>query len=291
MKQGKVILLGAALALAGAASAVAQAQSTMAPPKVLVVTREFVKPGKTGAPHQKTESAFVQAMARAKWPTHYFAMTSLSGDSRALFLTGYDSFDAWDRDNHAAMNDKTFAAELDRAAVADGELLSSMDQSELVFNPDLSLNAAVDIAHMRLMEVDVVQVKPGHHGQVEELCKMYIRGYQNIPDAHWATYESAYGGADRVVFFIPMKSGAEIDAGFAQGKNFEAALGKDGMKKLHELEADSIESSMGNLFSFEPAMSYPPEEWVKADPGFWKVKPAMAAPMAKKPEAKAPATP
>jgi hypothetical protein len=282
MKHDKVILLSAAMALAGAASAIAQAQSTTPPPKVLVVTREFVKPGKTGMPHQKTESAFVQAMARAKWPTHYFAMTSLSGESRALFLVGYDSFDAWDRDNHATMNDKTLSAELDRAAVADGELLSSMDQSVWVFNPDLSLNPAVDIAHMRLMEVDVVQVKPGHHDQAEELCKVYIRGYQNIPDAHWATYESAYGGADRVAFFIPMKSGTEIDAGFAQGKNFEAALGKDGMKKLHELEADSLESTMGNLFSFEPAMSYPPDEWVKADPGFWKVKPV---PMAKKPEA------
>jgi len=58
------------------------------------------------------------------------------------------------------------------------------------------------------------------------------------------------------------------------------------MKKLHELEADSLESSMGNLFSFDPAMSYPPDEWVKADPGFWKVKSVMAAPMATKPEAR-----
>ena len=114
MKHDKVILLSAAMALAGAASAIAQAQSTTPPPKVLVVTREFVKPGKTGMPHQKTESAFVQAMARAKWPTHYFAMTSLSGESRALFLVGYDSFDAWEKDNAATQKNTAFAAMLDR---------------------------------------------------------------------------------------------------------------------------------------------------------------------------------
>ena len=41
---------------------------SMAPPKVLVLYREFLKPGKQGASHEKTESAFVQAVTKAKWP-------------------------------------------------------------------------------------------------------------------------------------------------------------------------------------------------------------------------------
>jgi len=65
------------------------------PPKVLTVIREYTKPGKSGTLHEKSESAFVQAMMRAKWPTHYLAVESLSGKSRALFFTGYDSFAAW----------------------------------------------------------------------------------------------------------------------------------------------------------------------------------------------------
>ena len=55
-----------------------QAHGT-APPKVLVVTREFLKPGRGGSPHEKTESAFVQAMAAAKWPTQYIGADALSG--------------------------------------------------------------------------------------------------------------------------------------------------------------------------------------------------------------------
>ena len=70
------------------------AQEPPPPPKVLSIIREFVKPGKSGAPHERAESAFVQAMTRAKWPTHYLAVSSITGRPRVLFLTGYDSFEA-----------------------------------------------------------------------------------------------------------------------------------------------------------------------------------------------------
>ena len=82
------------------------------PPKVLSVMREWVKPGKSGAPHEKTEALFVQAFARAKWPTQYIGMESLSGKSRALFLTGYDSFAAWEKDTMAAAKNATLSAAL-----------------------------------------------------------------------------------------------------------------------------------------------------------------------------------
>src|SRR5664279_4559346 len=79
------------------------------PPKVLVITREYTKPGKSGTQHEKTESAFVQAMTRAKWPTHYLTVESLSGPSRALFLTGYDSFAAWEKDTLATQKNPTLS--------------------------------------------------------------------------------------------------------------------------------------------------------------------------------------
>jgi hypothetical protein len=66
----------------------AAAQEMPGPPKVLVIQREMLKPGRAGATHLKTESAFVQAMTAAKWPTHYFAAESLSGLPRALFFIG-----------------------------------------------------------------------------------------------------------------------------------------------------------------------------------------------------------
>jgi hypothetical protein len=49
------------------------------PPNVLVIQREYLKPGKGGMLHERSESAFVRAFANAKSDSHYFALDSLSG--------------------------------------------------------------------------------------------------------------------------------------------------------------------------------------------------------------------
>jgi hypothetical protein len=269
-------LLGAMLLWGGLG--LATAQETTPPPKVLTIFREFLKPGKGGAPHEKAESTFVQAMARAKWPTHYFAATSLSGKSRALFFTGYDSFEAWEKDNQAQQKNAVLSAELDRASVNDGELLSETDGSLLTYNEDQSLRAPVDIAHMRYFEISLYRVRPGHRKEWSDLVKLVKDAYDKISDVHWAMYEAAYGqeGATYVVI-IPMKSAAEIDQGMGRDKQFREAMGEEGMKKLGELESSAVEFYQTNLFQFAPKMSYPPDAWVKADPEFWKAKAAAKA--------------
>jgi hypothetical protein len=68
----KIPSLSAGLCLLFIGSGIASAQENMGPPKVLVIQREFLKPGKSGSLHERSESAFVRAMTAAKWPTHYF---------------------------------------------------------------------------------------------------------------------------------------------------------------------------------------------------------------------------
>jgi len=94
------------------------------------------RPGRRthGIVHEKTESAFVEAMARAKWPTHYVGMTSLSGKERASFLTSYDSFEAWEKDRAATAKNTVLSSALDRDSMADRELLDSVDESVFVFH-------------------------------------------------------------------------------------------------------------------------------------------------------------
>ncbi|MGA2458430.1 MAG: hypothetical protein ABSF85_12750 [Terriglobales bacterium] len=257
------------------------------PPKVLTVFREYTKPGKAGTAHEKTESLFVEAMKRANWPTHYLAVESLSGQSRALFFTGYDSFAAWEKDTLATQKDKALMAALDHASALDGELLSETDSAALAFREEYSLRPEVDIAHMRYFEISRYQVKQGHDKEWDEIVKLVTAAYKKIPDAHWATYSAVYGFPDTTyIIFNPMKSAAEIDKNFAAGKDFAAVMGEEGMKKLAELSAAAIESSQTNLFAFNPRMSYPADEWVKADPEFWKPKAAAAPAAGKKPAEK-----
>lgn len=243
------------------------------PPKVLAITREYTKPGKAGTIHEKSESAFVQAMRAAQWPTHYIAADSLSGKSRSLFFTGYDSFEDMEKDALATQKNATLSAALDKASMADGELLTEMDMGDFTFNEEYSLRPAVDIPHMRYFDITVFQVRPGHEKDWDDLVKMYKAAYEKIPDGHWVTYQGVYGGPNGIyLVFVPMKSASEIDHSLAENKQFVEAMGPEGMKKLGELSAACIESSQSNLFVFNPRMSYVQDEWIKADPEFWSPK-------------------
>ena len=281
----------ACLAIAAFVSAAAQDQSStvMSPPKVLTIAREFVKPGKTGSPHDKAESAFVQAARRAKWPTHYLGVNSISGKARSIFFFGYDSFDAWQKDQMAQQKNTSFANALDRAYIADGDLLDSVDSSVLVFNQDYSLNLKDEhvTPATRYFEISVYHIKQGHRKDWDDGMKMVLAAYQKaLPQAHWACYEAIFGAPENTyVFFIPRKSASEIDTDFAHNKDFAEAMGEDGMKKLEDLSAAAIESSETNLFIINPSMSYVPDEWAKADE-FWKPKAASPGATAKKPAEK-----
>ena len=59
--------------------------------------------------------------------------------------------------------------------------------------------------------------------------------------------------------------------------------GREDFAKLMKGAGDVIASIEDTLFEVKPGMSYPPQNILDADPGFWKPKPAM------KPAAPAPA--
>jgi hypothetical protein len=274
------ICAGVTMMLLGGASP-AMAQDAMAgampPPKVLVIEREYLKPGRDAA-HIKTDSAFVSAFTAAKWPTHYLALDSMSGASRMLFLLGYDSFEDLEKDNRAMDANKALTARIGKVAEADGEELSSTDQGVYVYDSELSLHAG-DVVHMRYFEITGFRVKPGHRKEFMELAKLYKDGYASFPHANWALFDGYYGApsGDYYLAISAMKSLAEDDASMGDDKKFAAAMGPEKMKHIEELTASCIESTGTNLFRFDPDLSYADDSWAKADP-FWKPKaPPMAS--------------
>jgi len=273
-------LLG--VSLVAALGTTAAAQGNPPPPKIIVISREYVKPGKAGMAHEKTESLFVQAMSRAKWPTHYLGMTSLSGKQRALFLSQYASFDAWEKDSLAMEKNPALSAAMDHASVVDGELLDSMDQGVFVYHEEMSLRPMADISHMRYLDISAYQVRPGHTGEWNELVKLVKAAYETgVPSAHWGMYQLRYGGeGGYYIVLTARKSLAELDQAPMLDQQFAAAMGEAGMKRLNELVASAVETSQHQLFAFSAEMSYVEESWIKAEPAFWKPKRA-AAPAAK----------
>lgn len=278
------------LSLAAASGFIAAAQDAVAPPKVIQLQREFIKPGKAGAAHDKSEANFVAAMNHGKLQGHYVALNSMSGRTRALFLTGYPSFAAWEADNKIVDKSAALTAELDHALTVDGELLSDFDSAVATYDEDLSYKPHGDIAHARYFEVSMFKVKPGHRHDFMELTKMVKDANEKGgTSSHWATYEVAYGAEDGTYIILSAdKSMADIDQGFAESKKFmEAMGGPEGMQKLDKLYGETVEFSRSELFAINPKQSYAAEDWVKGDPDFWK--PKMEA-SATKPTAKPAAT-
>jgi hypothetical protein len=265
----------------------------MPPPKVLVIQREFVKPGRSSQ-HVKSESAFVSAMAAAKWPTHYLAAESLSGRPRVLFMVGYPSFEAWEKDNHAFQKDAAFSATLDKLAATDGDLLTEFAQSVYTYDADNSLRAG-DVVHSRYFEISQFHIKPGHRKEWMELVKLYHDGLEKaLPNANWALYDSYYGENNGGYYLVisRMTSLAEDDASMGDDKKIAESMGPEKMKQIAELTAACVDSQQTNLFEFNPKMSYASDEWIKAD-AFWKPKTTAAKPMtaASAKEAPAPTAP
>jgi hypothetical protein len=272
------LLLPLAAVLAPVLNAQAAADED-GPPKVLVIHREYLKPGKGGMIHDRSESAFVHAFADAKSPYHYFAMDSLSGPSRSLFFFAYDSFADWEKETAAIGSNKALAAKVDQASLMDGDLLSGYDAAAMTLRPDLSLNKG-SIDGARYFEITVFVVKPGHTHDFAELAHLYIDTYKKIaPETHWDTFEVMYGnplptaaGGGVFLVFNLMKSLAETDKSLQDSDKFSTELGAAGMQKVSELTAASVEATTTNLFVINPRISNPPAGWVKKDPGFWKVQ-------------------
>ena len=176
--------------------------------KVLVINREFTKPGRDGAAHEATEAAYLRAAAAGKAPFHYVALSSLSGPNRALFFSGYSSFSAMEAE-HKSMS-AALNASLDKAMVADGDVLSATDQSVWISEPELSQNTNGPRVGSRLMIVREFVLKPGHTEEWKEAIKMILDGYKKADTgAHWSMYRMMYGNSTGPT--LPGADLAEVD--------------------------------------------------------------------------------
>jgi hypothetical protein len=278
-------LLGMSLALASDLMAAAQ-DAAPTPPKVIWIQREWLKPGKGGLAHDKTEAAFVAAVSKSKLQGRYIALNSMSGKSRALYITRYPSLEAWEADNKTVDTNPALTAELERAMTADGELLEGTDSAVLIFNEEWSFHPHPDLSHARYYEISSFHIRPGHRKEFNECVKMVKGAHEKAgTSAHWGAYEIAYGGDDGTVIALTHhESLKEVDQSFSEFKKFAEAMGgEDGMYKLDDVCGQGMDSSHTELFSINPKQSYADDAWIKADPDFWKPKAKAAEPAAAKP--------
>ena len=261
-------------------TAPAQEPATGGPPKVLQIFVESVKPGK-GAAHEKVEAGWPQAFRKAKWTSHYLAMTSMTGPSEVWFFSGYDSYAAWEADQKHVEQTPALSRELDRLALQDGELLSGTRSMVAQYREDLSYRPNIKVGEMRYWTVTTFTLRPGYDSAFADIRKLVQAGHEKTSmDEHWAMFQVVSGApGSTYLLLLPMKSLKEADVAVeTHGKPYLDALGDEGRRQGREFARAGYASVESNLFAFSPKMSFPSEEVVSSDPAFWNPPAAAAKP-------------
>jgi hypothetical protein len=272
-------LLYSALALV---YGLASAQAQNGPPPVIRVYEESLKPGKNAA-HEKAESAYVHAYAKANFPAHYIALDSMAGPSEAWFVEGHASFDAVEKAEKAG-DAAPLKAEVDQATAIDGEYLTGMRALIGVYRGDLSYDpeGSPSLSKTRYMNVITVRIKMGTENRLSTAVTDLIKIYKNVAMPQATLVYQMISGAPSGTYLIfePMTSLSDWD----KYPTIMQSIRDTSRGKFDAVERAFAEITTlyeGRLFSINPRMSYVSKETVTGDPDFWAPKP-KAAPPAKK---------
>jgi hypothetical protein len=265
---------------------VVQAQTPAVPPaNILDIETINIKPYQDG-PYDKVASEYPALSQKLKDPTHVLGMEALTGSPRAIYLSGFDSLEAFQKSEEWLLGDSATDAKIDGLDAREALYISEVNHTLWHYRPDLSNNVAgADIPHSRYWEVIIFHMRSGRDGQFEELTRLHrdanLKIGQDIP---WATYEGLMGQTNDYLVLVPMKSLREADTGLAHKKDFGAALGDEGRGRMNKLSEESVASVEDNLWMVNPEWSYVDKSWIDADPQYWAPAEA-AAKLAPKPAA------
>lgn len=292
MKKSLLMILAVVL-LSGFTQAFAQEP---APPKVLLIVREEIKPGMMPT-HNRHSADFVGIFNQLQTPNHRLALVPVAGnENEVIYLNAGESFaelegitKATDQKMQAINGGmKVKMDALDKEAPA---LHSGMRDMLAIYRPELSFNPGVKIPEMRYFSITTTRVRPGYDATYVEYVQKVInvaRQKAKVDNLHVALYQVVSGApGGTYMSFRPMKSLAELDEPIAM--KVRAAMSDDQRKDADKAVRDSIMSTENSTYAFAPGMSYVEKRFAVADPDFWTPKPQMA--MKPKPKKRAPKPP
>lgn len=271
----KKIIACLSIVSALALAVVAQTPAPNAPPKILRIFREDVKQGMRAA-HAKVEAGWPRAFGKAKIPSHYIAVTSVSGGNEAWFFEGHDSWASIEKTEKEIEKNSALQAELNQLSQQDAAVVSGSRTLIATYNEALSRLGPHPIAHMRYFSITTYRVRPGHGPDFVEFRTMLKSAHEKANTGNYFVVFQVVSGTQSGVYLVfrPIKSLQELDPDPARPT---VQFSSDDQKKLNELVASALINSETALYAFDAGMSYMPAEFIALDPTFWAPKPKVAA--------------
>jgi len=267
----------AALCLSGAGIARAQNPVPTAQPSVLTIFREEVKYGQD-ADHEVTESGWPAALAKAKAPATYIAITAMTGPNEAWFITPYASWKAFGDERKLEDGNAELAAEVKRLSKADAAHVSAGRSVHLIARTDLGAGTFPSVAKTRFYEITTFRVRPGRQQEFETIAKKFGAAYKKAaPQSGYRVYQVAAGmPGPTYLIFQSYESLADLDKGPATDAAVMTALGAEDGRAIEKFEAEGLVNSETQRFAMNGPMSYVDQATIDQDPAFWRPKKAAA---------------
>jgi hypothetical protein len=238
------------------------------PSKVLRIVREEIKPAR-GAAHARAEEAYVRAGASSKLPAYWIGLSAITGPSEAWFFSGYDSYDALEKENDAVNG--AVGKQLEAADDGDAQFRTGTRVYLLELNEDLSYQMRPTVKDMRYITVATVRVKPGYSRAFLEIRKALTAAHAKATvEEHWAFYEVTSGAPAGTYMILFGSSAMKDDDTDPHTPAYRDAIGDEGRTKSEAFMREGIAGMDTVTFEISPQMSHVPAEWIAARPGFWK---------------------
>jgi hypothetical protein len=238
------------------------------PSKVLRIVREELRPARTAA-HAKAEEAYVRAGAASKMPAYWIGMNAITGPSEAWFFSGYDSYDALEKENDAFS--AAVGKQMESADEGDAQFRTGTRVYLLELNEELSYQQRPTVKDMRYITVLTARVKPGYSRAFLDIRKALTAAHAKAKlEEHWAFYEVTSGAPVGTYMIMFGSAAMKDDDTDPHTQAYRDAIGDEGRTKNEAFMREGIESMDTVTFEISPQMSHVPAEWIAARPGFWK---------------------
>lgn len=252
-------------------------QTQSAPPAILEIYRDPVKPAKM-AEYTRVESEAALACARAStWP--YLAMQSISGpQTEVWYMEGFDSYAAVEQSSQPFIKNAALDAELNRLMEAKINLVGDARTVFAHYRDDLSSSAGLVQPRTRFMAVTLVTVRPGFEREYEEIHRTLKSVRQRANAADNRVVYQIVSGMPKNIYLIFSAYSSLQNAGNALDPavdEYASEVDESTRNRLDEYTRLSLVSAETWLFSVAPAMSNPAGEWIVEDPEFWRSSPAL----------------
>jgi hypothetical protein len=241
---------------------------------------ERLKPGRDAA-YDGMLSIIRDDYERFNIAAYWIEMKSITGPDEGFALNFGDSFG--DLEKMGAGMAAGVAAHPELAGLQDRLLAENVTSvSNFIAERVDALGsraATINFAKMRMLQVTVFHIRPGHEGEFAEAAKSIASAYEKAAGSPaWVMYAVHSGAPVPCYLMLTALSSLkdEDDAAARRAPAMEAA-GPAVERRLQEIARSAYDSIETNIYVVNPLLSHMPSDFTAEDPAYWMPKTAPAS--------------